>query len=221
MTYTVKNGTWCKDNDQEYFSTTETGLRAALKSGEITAGDKVVVHERKYEAGDIKKTMNPNCPEGFFRPEGQTFDVSIYTELAEIFPDGKLPDLRECVLVCAGESANPAIINHDIFDAGEFKDDTFAEHTHDRGTMEIEGNIAVQGLTHLGGVWPIITGAGGAFKTEAGTVGCADTETGTRNESLPQVKFKASDNWTGETGNAGSGNVTRTKEYGVYFYIAF
>ena len=30
MPYTVKNGTWCKDNNKEYYSTTRTGLKAAL-----------------------------------------------------------------------------------------------------------------------------------------------------------------------------------------------
>ena len=41
MTYTVKNGTWCKDNDKEYYSTTKAGLKAALVAGEITAGTNV------------------------------------------------------------------------------------------------------------------------------------------------------------------------------------
>jgi len=132
MTYTVKNGTWCKDNDKEYYSTTKAGLKAALAAGEITAGTRVVVHEPKYNAGDIIKSMNPNCPEGCFVPNGQTFDTNIYEELAKVFPDGVLPDMRECVLVCAGRSNRPEITNHDEYSAGQFKNDTAAipEHTH-------------------------------------------------------------------------------------------
>ena len=130
MTYTVKNGTWCKDNEKEYYSTTETGLKAALKAGEITSGTRVVVHNPKYHAGQLIQSLNPECPEGCFVPHGQSFDTGIYEELAKVFPDGKLPDLRECVLVCAGRSERAEITNHDEYTAGQFKDDQFAEHSH-------------------------------------------------------------------------------------------
>ena len=130
MTYTVKNGTWCKDNEKEYYSTTETGLKAALKAGEITPGTRVVVHKPKYHAGQLIQSLNHECPEGCFVPHGQLFDTGIYEELAKVFPDGKLPDLRECVLVCAGRSERTEIINHDEYTAGQFKDDQFAEHNH-------------------------------------------------------------------------------------------
>ena len=130
MTYTVKNGTWCKDNEKEYYSTTETGLKAALKAGEITPGTRVVVHKPKYHAGQLIQSLNHECPEGCFVPHGQSFDTSIYEELAKVFPGGVLPDLRECVLVCAGRSERTEIINHDEYTAGQFKDDQFAEHNH-------------------------------------------------------------------------------------------
>lgn len=130
MTYTVKNGTWCKDNEKEYYSTTETGLKAALKAGEITSGTRVVVHNPKYHAGQLIQSLNPECPEGCFVPHGQSFDTSVYEELAKVFPGGKLPDLRECVLVCAGRSERTEITNHDEYTAGQFKDDQFAEHSH-------------------------------------------------------------------------------------------
>ena len=94
MTYTVKNGTWCKDNNKEYYSTTKTGLKAALAAGEITSGTKVVIHEPQYHAGQLIQSLNPECPEGCFVPHGQAFDTSIYTELAKLFPDGNLPDMR-------------------------------------------------------------------------------------------------------------------------------
>ena len=132
MTYTVKNGTWCKDNEKEYYSATETGLKAALKAGEITSGTRVVVHKPKYHAGQLIQSLNPECPEGCFVPHGQSFDTGVYEELAKVFPDGKLPDLRECVLVCAGQNEHITTHEHDVFNAGEFKDDCAAAggHTH-------------------------------------------------------------------------------------------
>ena len=134
MTYTVKNGTWCKDNNKEYYSTTKAGLKAALAAGEITSGTKVVIHEPQYHAGQLIQSLNPECPEGCFVPHGQAFDTSIYTELAKLFPDGNLPDMRECVMVCAGRSERTEITNHDEYTAGQFKDDQFAEHSHNVST---------------------------------------------------------------------------------------
>ena len=130
MTYTVNNGTWCKDNNKEYYSTTKTGLKAALAAGEITSGTKVVIHEPQYHAGQLIQSLNPECPEGCFVPHGQAFDTSIYTELAKLFPDGNLPDMRECVMVCAGENEHITTHEHDVFSAGEFKDDCAATGNH-------------------------------------------------------------------------------------------
>ena len=130
MTYTVKNGTWCKDNNKEYYSTTKAGLKAALVAGEITAGTKVVIHEPKYHAGQLIQSLNPNCPEGCFVPHGQAFDTNIYEELAKVFPSGVLPDMRECVMVCAGENEHITTHEHDVYSAGEFKDDCAAVGSH-------------------------------------------------------------------------------------------
>ena len=130
MTYTVKNGTWCKDNNKEYYSTTKTGLKAALAAGEITAGTKVIIHEPQYHAGQLIQSLNPECPEGCFVPHGQAFDTSIYTELAKLFPDGNLPDMRECVMVCAGKNEHITTHEHDIFNVCEFKDDCAVKHSH-------------------------------------------------------------------------------------------
>ena len=130
MTYTVRNGTWCKDNEKEYYSTTKTGLKAALAAGEITSGTKVVIHEPQYHVGQLIQSLNPECPEGCFVPHGQAFDTSIYTELAKLFPDGNLPDMRECVMVCAGENEHITTHEHDVFSACEFKDDCAAAGNH-------------------------------------------------------------------------------------------
>ena len=149
MTYTVKNGTWCKDNNKEYYSTTKTGLKAALAAGEITSGTKVVIHEPQYHTGQLIQSLNPECPEGCFVPHGQAFDTNIYIELAKLFPDGNLPDMRECVMVCAGENEHITTHEHDVFSAGEFKDDCAAAGNHSH-TITINDPGHGHGITDPG-----------------------------------------------------------------------
>ena len=212
MTYTVKNGTWCKDNNKEYYSTTKTGLKAALAAGEITSGTKVVIHEPQYHAGQLIQSLNPECPEGCFVPHGQAFDTSIYTELAKLFPDGNLPDMRECVMVCAGRSERTEITNHDEYTAGQFKDDQFAEHNHNvsttvndpghghtvtdpghdhgRGTQNILGNIASDDMAALF--------ANGAFESShpIDYDAVSSTISGVKGVA---VSFNAANTWTGRS----------------------
>ena len=64
--------------------------------------------------------------------DGSPVDATLHPKLAAVMPT--LPDLRECVLVGAGQSAR-AILDedghsHDIYALGEFKDDQMQEHTH-------------------------------------------------------------------------------------------
>lgn len=186
MTYTVKNGTWCKDNEKEYYSATETGLKAALKAGEITSGTRVVIHKPKYHAGQLIQSLNPECPEGCFVPHGQPFDTSIYEDLAKVFPDGKLPDLRECVLVCAGENETLGITAHDVFNAGEFKDDQTQLHVHSRGTMNVTGAFPVDSNSKS---------FNGAFSRGE----YAGKQSGTGTGHACTVNFNASSAWIGQT----------------------
>lgn len=215
MTYTVKNGTWCKDNEKEYYSATETGLRAALKAGEITPGTRVVIHKSKYHAGQLIQSLNPECPEGCFVPHGQPFDTSIYEDLAKVFPGGVLPDLRECVLVCAGRSEKTEITNHDEYTAGQFKDDQFAEHNHNvsttvtdpghghtvtdpghshgRGTYEITGSVS-----YIAESFNVNAIASGAFEKISGYNGDCSPDA-VDSSDLGAFKFTASRSWTGRS----------------------
>ena len=271
MTYTVKNGTWCKDNEKEYYSTTKTGLKAALKAGEITSGTRVVVHNPKYHAGQLIQSLNPECPEGCFVPHGQSFDTTVYTELAKVFPGGVLPDLRECVLVCAGQNEHITTHEHDVFNAGEFKDDCAAVggHTHtitinDPGhghSVSDPGhghNVSDPGHDHGRGTYEITGSFGGVSDEDdrcnpTGAFTRGERENGASDGSDDsRIYFTASKTWTGRSENVGTGvsvsssttgvsvssnttgitaecssagasgaNVTRTKQYGVYYYIAF
>ena len=247
MTYTVKNGTWCKDNEKEYYSTTETGLKAALKAGEITPGTRVVVHKPKYHAGQLIQSLNHECPEGCFVPHGQLFDTSIYEDLAKVFPDGKLPDLRECVLVCAGRSERTEITNHDEYTAGQFKDDQFAEHNHNvSSTVNDPGHehtVADPGHSHG------VSDPGHSHTVSILTSGLEDKmgqlvngyeheneETYTYNTTKEKTGISINSAATGITvGSHATGitvdtteekagaadKVTHGKQYGVYYYIAF
>ena len=280
MTYSVKNGTWCKDNNKEYYSTTKTGLKAALKAGEISTGTKVAIHEPKYHAGQLIQSLNPNCPEGCFVPHGQAFDTSIYEELAKIFPNGILPDMRECVLVCAGQNEHITTHEHDVFSAGEFKDDCSVKHSHEitvsdpghNHTVNISDpghnhtvNISDPGHAHSvsdPGHTHNVTGsssgsgdkfmyAGGGYGLGAGNFfyvgersisssgnisGTAVSETtgvsivnsttgisASSNNSTTGITASSNNNTTGITASCSmtGDSVTRTKQFGVYYYIAF
>lgn len=245
MTYTVKNGTWCKDNNKEYYSTTKTGLKAALAAGEITSGTKVVIHEPQYHTGQLIQSLNPECPEGCFVPHGQAFDTSIYTELAKLFPDGNLPDMRECVMVCAGRSERTEITNHDEYTAGQFKDDQFAEHNHSVSTTVNDPGHGhtVSDPGHSHGVtdpghWHTIYEAAAPSDYGVGNVanGEGNEETilqsTTKNPTGISINSAATgitvgSHATGITVNtteekAGAADkVTHGKQFGVYYYIAF
>ena len=76
--------------------------------------------------------------------DGSSFNTTDYPELALIFPLGKLPDLRECVLVGAGKNTTNVFDStetnpntqaagtqaHDEYAIGEFKDDQMQWHRH-------------------------------------------------------------------------------------------
>lgn len=249
MTYTVKNGTWCKDNNKEYYSTTKAGLKAALAAGEITAGTKVVIHEPQYHAGQVIQSLNPECPEGCFVPHGQAFDTSIYEELAKVFPGGKLPDMRECVMVCAGRSERAEITNHDEYTAGQFKDDQFAEHGHsatskvndpghEHSTLDPGHSHDVSDTGHAHGVElpitdinkniPIGEKVGGVnidgsgriiFGTAYATTGISVISHGTGLTIQSQPTGVTVDTTIANEG--ATDNVTHGKQFGVYYYIAF
>ncbi|MEE0930117.1 MAG: hypothetical protein UIM53_03885 [Acutalibacteraceae bacterium] len=278
MTYSVKNGTWCKDNNKEYYSATKTGLKAALKAGEISTGTKVVIHEPRYHTGQLIQSLNPECPEGCFVPHGQTFDTSIYEELAKIFPSGVLPDMRECVMVCAGQNTHITTHEHDVFNAGEFKDDCSIKHSHEitvsdpghKHTVNISDpghkhtvNVSDPGHTHSvsdpghqhavigltdqtvfnspGGGDNIqwdpyssnvevtkvnISGTAEYSTTNVSIINNTTGITASSNDNTTGITAGSNNNKTGitascSTAGTADATVTRTKQFGVYYYIAF
>jgi len=200
MSYTVKNGTWCKDsNGQEYYSCTKAGLKAALAAGEIVANDRVIVHDRLFPVGTIIHSLATEAPEGFMSMEGQAIPT-VYDELIAVVGP-ILPDTRECVLVGAGENTELTIAAHDVYAVGEFKDDTIQGHKHtDAGhTHTVQDQSEHRSL-----------GSGNTNQYEwAGESG-----TGYANLGLP-TKFND------DYGEPRVAETTHGKQFGVKMYIAF
>ena len=90
------------------------------------------------------------APDGWFICDGtDTTNTSnqldlYHPKLYEVLGNSNiLPDLRECVLVGAGQSTR-AILDetghsHDVYTVGEFKDDQFQGHAHSIQTNEESG----------------------------------------------------------------------------------
>ena len=109
--------------------------------------------------GTVQSTFDTTAPTGWLLLQGQTLSRAEWTELfvwasarnlvgaGKPFGDGDgtttftLPDLRELVLVGAGQSSNDydastnpnGIHAHDVYVVGEFKDDQFQGHSHKTG----------------------------------------------------------------------------------------
>lgn len=87
-------------------------------------------------------------PKGFFACDGQAVSRETYAKLFERTGikygsgDGittfNVPDLREAVMVGAGQSTRAILSqsghSHDVYTLGEFKDDQIQNHTHDYNT---------------------------------------------------------------------------------------
>lgn len=216
MSYTVKNGTWCKDsNDQEYYSCTKVGLKAALAAGELHANDKVVVHDRQFPVGTVIHSIAANPPEGFMAMVGQTIPA-IYEELIAELGTDHMPDTRECVLVGAGQNTTASIESHDVYAVGEFKDDQVQTHKHSRGTQNITGRVSNGEVPAAGFI------ADGAFYAE----GNSYPGNGDNDNDNPLIHFDASRSWTGQSSEPEGDNIrlgatTHGKQFGVKMYIAF
>ena len=123
--------------------------------------------------------------------DGSPVDATLHPKLAAVMPT--LPDLRECVLVGAGQSTR-AILDekghsHDVYSVGEFKDDQMQGHWHD--STDLTGYY-VDGPTNRFG---------------PGQFGTTD---------LHPIKDPISD---GKNGTPRKGSTTHGKQIGVLYYV--
>ncbi|PNI06184.1 phage tail protein [Vibrio diazotrophicus] len=112
------------------------------------------------------------APDGFGMMKGQAFDINTYTELAAIWPNGIIPDMRGCGVI--GKEDGETI---GVYEEGEVK-----EHGHDgssvystnlgsfvtrAGTGNHEHQFALGGVG--GSNYPVLSnGHGGYRNTEGG-----------------------------------------------------
>lgn len=102
--------------------------------------------------------------------DGSHVDATLHPRLAAVMPT--LPDLRESVLVGAGQNTHNSITTHDVYNVGQFRDDQFQEHTH---SVTVSDRVPA--------IWQITPGAGGYYsrstesKTSSGASGRARSTT--------------------------------------------
>lgn len=102
--------------------------------------------------------------------DGSHVDATLHPRLAAVMPT--LPDLRESVLVGAGQNTHNSITTHDVYNVGQFRDDQFQEHTH---SVTVPDRVAA--------IWQIAPGNSGYYsrntesKTSSGASGRARSTT--------------------------------------------
>ena len=165
-----KNGTWVQVAGDTFWKGTKAQLSAALENGEIADGTKVMVTNDydggKIPVGVVEAYMGATAPTGWLLCDGSTFDTSIYPKLYELLGSDTLPDLRESVLVGAGENTTNTIEAHDIYAVGEFKDDQMQSHKH----TYVQGGAAVQAIAS--------SGTQGAYNSQTMTTSVGTGRTG-------------------------------------------
>lgn len=119
--------------------------------------------------------------------DGSPVDASLHPRLAAVMPT--LPDLRECVLVGAGENKHNSIATHDVYSVGQFKDDQFQGHWH--ASADLASYYVDRSTGRFG----------------PGQFGTADSN---------PVKGPTSD---GINGNPRIGAITHGKQTGVLYYV--
>lgn len=95
--------------------------------------------------GAIQAYGGTTAPSGWLLCQGQAVSRTTYADLfaaiGTAFGTGdgsttfNVPDLRESAPVGVGENGTQTIAAHDVYTLGEFKDDQFQGHAHDRGAF--------------------------------------------------------------------------------------
>ena len=102
--------------------------------------------------------------------DGSTVDATLHPRLAAVMPT--LPDLRECVLVGAGQNTHNTIATHDVYSVGQFKDDQFQDHGH---TLVTRAGYGVGGpgfaVSNSGSEWGRYNSNGASGRAESTTHG--------------------------------------------------
>ena len=84
--------------------------------------------------------------------DGSPVDATLHPRLAAVMPT--LPDLRESVLVGAGQNTHNSIATHDVYNVGQFRDDQFQDHGHNlvtRAGFQVSGTGWA--VSNFGNAW--------------------------------------------------------------------
>lgn len=119
--------------------------------------------------------------------DGSPVDANLHPRLAAVMPT--LPDLRESVLVGAGQNTHNSIAKHDVYSVGQFKDDQMQGHWHKSPDLTV-------------------------YYTDFNSVRFGPGQFGTADAS--PVKDPTSD---GKNGTPRTGSTTHGKQTGVLFYV--
>ena len=79
--------------------------------------------------GSIIPLHTTRVPSGFLPCNGTSFDRTQYPSLYTLLGTDVLPDLRELVLVGAGQNTSYTITAHDVYSVGQFKDNAIPSGT--------------------------------------------------------------------------------------------
>lgn len=185
-------------------STVTNATKAEQQAGIATsAADSVLAIKDNVGAvpvGTVAMFTTSSVPAGWLVLDGSTFDVSAYPTLATIFPSGRLPDWRDRYPKGAGTETLLGQFKawqHYMPPHGHNFSFTTSEdgaHYHDRGTMNITGQIS--GLTAES------MSASGAFRNSTKTSAGRAAGSGAGDAT---IDFNASlGNWTGYTNTTGN-----------------
>ena len=119
--------------------------------------------------------------------DGSDVDANLHPRLAAVMPT--LPDLRESVLVGAGQNTHNSIAVHDVYSVGDFRDDQMQGHWH---------------------ISPDLAG----YYADASTKRFGPGQFGTANAN--PIQDPTSD---GKNGTPRTGSTTHGKQTGVLFYV--
>ena len=159
----------------------------------------IEAYENPIPTGTVFPFAGIIAPEGFLLCNGQEVSRFTYAKLYEVIGDTygtgdgsttfNVPDYREVTLVGAGQNEKLNIVEHDIYNIGEFKDDQMQGHWHN-----IKDGAKAEG--------------GGTNRNALGD------PYGGSNDNI--VKYPVSD---GENGTPRIGSTTHGKQVGTNFIM--
>ena len=94
-------------------------------------------------------------PDGWLLCNGAEYNVSDYTNLYNVIGNTyggtagstfRVPDYRECVLVGAGQNGTDAVVTHDVYNVGQFKNDQLQQMTGYAGTWVRNLEASIYGV---------------------------------------------------------------------------